>query len=314
MALNQVVLRWELDPPAFSASERFGTLAGPLGVLSQHGLIRSAMKSGEATCTECGENREVIFLQQVVAETACEYIACPTCGPTKLRPGQLDRFVIDTRLLLNYLFTSVRRSIRPIVSDHLWQVGRITIESRSREIWFVRGLGTKHRADILDRLGSHPKTIVFTPSEAMANFYAQYISNTIMPLEAIIDHDEQRWQIDLNAIVNRVLEAHEQLKPVPTVNPKRASRTAKIERLIDELKVYLRSAADYAQSTSDNGDGPALLPRPTQEQLGRLAGMSKVDVTRCMKDTSANELRLLWQTAGDPNAILRLPREFSRRK
>jgi hypothetical protein len=35
--------------------------------------------------------------------------------------------------------------------------------------------------------------------------------------------------------------------------------------------------------------------------------MSKVDVSRCMKDDSANELRILWETAGDPYAILRLP-------
>lgn len=310
--LSKVLLRWELDPPTFSASERIGLLADPLGVLSRHGLLRSAIRSGATTCTECGETREVIFVRDEVAQADCEYIACPLCGPTRLRPGQLDRFLIDTGLLLNYLFTGIRLFIRPIVVDQLWQVGRTTIANRSREIWFVRGLCIKHRAAFFQHLGSRPKTILFTPSESMAKVYAQSLTNTIIPLESIIGHDEHRWWIDYSAIEDRVLESD---KPSPSpARPKRASRTAKIELLINELKKHLRSAADYARSTSDSGNGATLLPRPTQEQLGRFAGISKVDVTRCMNDESANELRLLWQTADDLNAILRLPREVSRRK
>ncbi len=302
--LSKVLLRWELDPPIFSASERIGLLADPLGVLSRHGLLRSAIRSGATTCTECGETREVIFMRDEVTQADCEYIACPLCGPTRLRPGQLDRFMIDTGLLLNYLFTGVRLSIRPIIVDQLWQIGRTTIANRSREIWFVRGLSMKRRADIFQHLASRPKTILFTPSESMVKVYAQSITNTIIPLETIISLDEQRWWIDHDAIEERAFESD---KPSPpATRPKRATRTAKIELLSDELKKHLRSAADYARSTSDSGNGAKLLPRPTQEQLGRLAGISKVGVTRCMNDESANELRLLWQTAGDLNAVIRL--------
>jgi len=140
----------------------------------------------------------------------------------------------------------------------------------------------------------------------MADTWSYSISNTLVSVESIIDHDESNLWIDVDAMHSRIRESDLAPATSPKRRPKRATRTAKIERLTDELKKHLRSAADHARNADHHDDGPALLPRPTQEQLGRLAGMSKVDVTRCMNDESANELRLLWQTADDLTAILRL--------
>jgi len=241
-----------------------------------------------------------------VSEASVGYIACPACGPTRLQPEQLNRLALDTDAMLRHLFGGIRLAVRPVIADRLWQVGRVAIAARSRDCWFLRGLSTRHHAAILQQLANRPKTIVFTASEAMANTWSQSIDNIVISIESIIDLDATEFQIDLEAMQARILESDGALAPAPKPRPKRATRTAKIERLTNELKMHLRSAADHARSTADQDDGPALLPRPTQEQLGRLAGLSKVDVTRCMKDESANELRLLWQTAGDLPAILRL--------
>src|SRR6056297_3563267 len=54
------------------------------------------------------------------------------------------------------------------------------------------------------------------------------------------------------------------------------------------------------------GAGITLLPRPSKTHLAKLTGMSKSDVTRCFADLTATELNLLWQTADDLEAVLRL--------
>ncbi|WP_168566042.1 MarR family transcriptional regulator [Crateriforma spongiae] len=110
-------------------------------------------------------------------------------------------------------------------------------------------------------------------------------------------------RIDWETVEDLLIESCESEIPKPKPQPRRSSRTAKIELLVRELTLHLRSAADLAHASGE------LLPRPTQQELARRTGISKSDVSRCIKDPSANQLRLLWQTADDPDAVLRLPRK-----
>jgi hypothetical protein len=80
---------------------------------------------------------------------------------------------------------------------------------------------------------------------------------------------------------------------------KRATRTAKIDRLVREVKEHLLAARDHAHSSEAATGTPALLPRPTQKELAKRAGVSPIDVSRCLRDDAANELRVLWTTAQD---------------
>ena len=98
-----------------------------------------------------------------------------------------------------------------------------------------------------------------------------------------------------------MLETHDAIDEKPASIAKRSGRVAKIELLVKELKQHLRSASDHASNTGE------LLPRPTQEMMAGLTGLNKFDVSRCLKDNSANELRLLWQTADDLEAVLLTP-------
>lgn len=86
--------------------------------------------------------------------------------------------------------------------------------------------------------------------------------------------------------------------------PERAGRAAKIETLVDVLVEHLRAARDHAFTTRDRAGGPTLLPRPSQQQLAALTGLSESDVSRCLKDRTARELRILWEIALDVDQIM----------
>jgi hypothetical protein len=127
------------------------------------------------------------------------------------------------------------------------------------------------------------------------------IPNLVIGIQDVVEFSEDGLRIDWDAVEDRLIESSESDVQKPKPQPRRSSRTAKIELLVNELTQHLRSAADHAHASGE------LLPRPTQQELARRTSMSKSDVSRCLKDSSAKQLRLLWQTADDLDAVLRLP-------
>ncbi|MEX0716603.1 MAG: hypothetical protein WD066_08450 [Planctomycetaceae bacterium] len=86
---------------------------------------------------------------------------------------------------------------------------------------------------------------------------------------------------------------------------KRAKRAANIELLEQELIQHIRSARDHAQATVEFDRVPDLLPRPTQRDLASRVGITESVASRCFNDRRATRLNLLWETAGDLNAVVR---------
>jgi hypothetical protein len=86
---------------------------------------------------------------------------------------------------------------------------------------------------------------------------------------------------------------------------KRAQRAAKIELLVNELTRHLRAARDHAFATKNLTGTPELLPRPSQRELAKWTGLTESDVSRCLKDSRARELRLCWDTAVDLEQLLK---------
>lgn len=86
---------------------------------------------------------------------------------------------------------------------------------------------------------------------------------------------------------------------------KRASRAAAIEALRRELIEHIKAAKDHAHAALEMDREPELLPRPSKAELGRRSDLPRHSVSRCFADATAQELRLLWQMAGDLESILR---------
>lgn len=128
----------------------------------------------------------------------------------------------------------------------------------------------------------------------------------MLALEEVATPTSTAFTINWEAIEESFAD-HTQVKDTPSKpRQKRGIRTARIERLRDELKRHLASAADHAVATAHDEGCAALLPRPSKTELAKLAGMSKYDVTRCFTDPTASELHLLWDTADNLEAVPRL--------
>nr|BDD45923.1 hypothetical protein 3 [Pseudomonadaceae bacterium] len=111
-----------------------------------------------------------------------------------------------------------------------------------------------------------------------------------------------RWLSEMQAL--RAL-AVAKSKKARKKSRKRGERAEKTERLKNEMCEHLRAARDHAFARMDQTGEPELLPRPTQKDLAERVGVSESDVSRCLNDPTAQELKLYWETALDLNQIMK---------
>lgn len=292
--------RWELSPPAFTIRDAKLFHQDHFAAFRRHRLVKPTTLTTELQCRDCGEHQSVIYTTDREGGRH-GFIVCERCGPAEVHPESLNQFVFDTEPLLEHLFADTRLTIKLIDSDLLWHIGRRTFDGKSRELLFLRCSRAKNETSIVEQLGRRKRSLVFMPLASSAARLDSMVPNLVIGIQDVVEFSDDRLRIDWETVEDRLIESSESDVQKPKPQPRRSSRTAKIELLVQELTQHLRSAADLAHASGE------LLPRPTQQELARRTGISKSDVSRCMKDASANQLRLLWHTADDLDALLRLP-------
>jgi len=92
--------------------------------------------------------------------------------------------------------------------------------------------------------------------------------------------------------------------------PMRGTRTASIEKIEKFLIEHILAARDHAYTRKSHKLEPTLLPRPEQQDIARLLGLSEPSVSRCFRDKRATILKILWETAGSLDSVMKFkPRQ-----
>lgn len=300
--INPVWARWDSASPAFNLHEVNCRWPSQLVPLRRAGVLCETVSASDWWCDDCVEHHQVEYHDFPTGRKAI--VHCDA-GIIRLTADQTDRMALNAESMLRWLFASSRLAIEPMITNHLWKIGRHTIGSRSRELLFVRGVVPSFIDEVASTLSTHPKAILFTPTTGAAKFWRTKVQCIVVALDLAVDLLKQPPHLDWNIIEEEFIGPETISKPTKQ-RQKRATRTANIERLRDELKRHLHAAADHAVATAETNAGITLLPRPSKTNLAKLTGLSKSDVTRCFADPTATELNLLWQTADDLEAVLRL--------
>jgi len=268
-------------------------------------VLRPMTPASAADCNECGRRCRVEYVADTIGKQR-SYINCGDCGLAEIDPDLLQRWEIDTRAMLAAIFRSGGLAIEERIVGQLWQVGKATWAGRSREVWFARTFRRGRVDSAVKLLRSRPKAIVFAPTEAGAQHWHEATGNLVVALDLAVALEAGTIRLDTEYVEGRIVDAGMGPDGVPKRPPKKRSpRTAKIESLKVELVRHLRAARDHAFFTKDETGTPELLPRPTQKDLGFRVGLSASDVSRCLSDEDAGELRLYWNVAADLDEIMR---------
>ena len=232
-------------------------------------------------------------------------LVCPECGPTEINGSSLQRWDIDVPVLLALLSSSMklRGPETELVTGRLWRWGTATWNGRSRETVFARNW-RGHEANILNEMDRRPAAMVVVPTEASVRRWPFAGSKVVLALESLILETGDGLVFDTDQVAARFDDASADQRSRRAAPKKRGGRAAKIEKLIHEMQRHLNAARNHAADTRERTGSPRLLPRPTQAELARMTGLSESDVSRCLKDDSADVLRVLWETAADLNALV----------
>ncbi len=304
--LSRIWQRLDSEPPLFFADEVGRHFGDGLTRLIELGLLSETTPSSCVPCWDCGRGfvGRVEFLLHRRTGTRRPYIHCPECGVKEVAPESLKRWSVDATgcLTATSQAAGIRGPATEVVAGRLWRVGRAVWGQRPREVYFARHVHDANRSGVVDGLATHPRAVLLMPTHDGAERWRGATPNPIVVLEGIVGFDSGGLTTDIAFIESRLAELDSPRTKRPA--PKRSGRAAKIEALVDVLVDHLRAARDHAFTTRDRTGTPTLLPRPSQQELARLAGVSKSDVSRCLADESARELRVYWEIALDLNQIM----------
>lgn len=303
--LSPLLSRWEIDPPAIGEPEARRRLKDAFAVLDAGGLVRAATPASAIDCPDCSRRCRVEYIVDAAGEQR-GYINCGDCGLSEVADEMLQLWEIDTAAMLATIFTDAKLAIKPQAPPHLWQMGKANWAGRSRQIWFARAFRRGRCDAAVDILGRNKMAIVFAPTDAGAARWREAAGNLVIPLDAVVSINGDRFVLDIDDIEGRIVDAGMGSKSPKKKRPKkRGERLADIEALRNAVIEHLRSACDHAYTTKDQHGEPRLLPRPTQKALGELVGMNETKVSRCLKDEKADELRLYWEMTEDLEQIMK---------
>jgi hypothetical protein len=270
------------------------------------GLLRPGPPAQRLPCPACGELEQVVFIESGATEELLAYLPCGEGGPVPIPGERLKTWQMSFPQFLDAAFAGVRLTDgrEELVRDRVWRLGKSTWAGAGWNVYFARGLHCRDARRLLRAAQFPPRSVVFVPDSLPDEEARDGVTAVYVPLHAVLTWEGTTLRFDHEFVAAQLRPSLEEATPSKRPRPKRADRTAMIELLTKHMMEHVKAARDYAQSSADFHGEPRLLPRPQQQELARLAGVSKAAVSRCFRDPGARELRYLWELADDLDRLL----------
>ena len=257
------------------------------------------------SCPTCYGTGDIVWTE-IKGRGNIPFASCVECGIYEVNPKRLRYWNIRLEVILERLVErlELRGGIQVHVPNLLWRLGR----KKNREYLYIRRYDPEERRMFRNELSKMPKAILITGTKPILEDVRFDHDHTSFSLEGVARLDEQcELVIDFEVLqdIIGVEEIPDKIsKAAPP--PKRSKRTANTEKLVNELKQFLKDAREHALATAKRDDIKTL-PRPTKEELAKRIGVSPSAVSRCFSEDTSNAklLNLLWEQANDLKSILR---------
>jgi hypothetical protein len=299
-AWQDLLLAAENDNPVVVANRAVDWPAGLLAEFQRAGLLEESTMLEALPCPGCPEAmlRDVEWIEHPLTGKSRPYRLCPSCGPEEVSIETLKRWIVVWPALaeaIGYAF-GTRGASREIIPQRLWRLGKATSGS---EVYFGRALHRQDAAPYLQSISQVNDGWLIVPKR-IPEFPMSISVTSLVSVSAWDD-----GALSINGIVLPASTASAGQSPKRR-RRKRADRAALIDRLTREMERHVRAARDHAQAALDFRGEAVLLPRPTQRDLAARCDATEVSVSRCLRDPTARELKMLWNLADDLDRLVRI--------
>lgn len=295
-------------PEPVLAGDEVACLSAPIfDCLVSLGLLRQAQTARHVTCLDCAE-QHVEEVWSVKCPDGCTrfFIRCPENGRIEVGRERLLQWAIDYTPLQQALISAFSASGDPeeVLPGRIWNLGRAAIGGKARTLWMARGLSWSDSQQLKEALprGRSP-VLFFLGQPPMAGL-------TDIPIESIIDFktivriEGAKLRVDVDSVNCQLKQGNVISGGKKTPPKKRATRTALIDALKQELRKHLQAARDHAYATRKKTGIAELLPRPTQRQLAAMLNTDVSNISRAINDGREKELKFYWGGANDLSQVM----------
>lgn len=298
--LPMLLVRSLMDEMVFCGDEG-GDI--PWDILVARGYLTATLPA-TMVCCACLCFVEVVWLTNPLRQRL-PYACCEHCGVISISPKSLLRWELrlDALLRETQRALEIRGGLEEMLPGMLWRLGR----KRNTEYVYLRRWNPQEKQTVRDALARRPRCVVMTGTQETSRRLRRETDLTqVVAMEGLAQINEAGiFMMDMHLLndlpgFDGVKIAVKKASP----QPKRGERAAKIEKLTRALESHVRSAIAHAKSTGGFGN-IEFFPRPTQMQLAKMTGLTKMDVSRCLSDPDAKLLRMLWEKADDLRSALR---------
>jgi len=270
----------------------------------QIGLLIPMEPTDRLSCRQCSGGNSLLSTFHDKDGSIGYAVLCGECGGTRIEESELRRWRVHYEELGRRFAKAakIQGEMTPIVCNEAWHLGR----RGNHPYIFARYAGDDKLITLVALLKQHPKATLVTATSRFMTKLQNQLPNRCVALELSATFLE-----DGSMVIDSSL--WEEVKPDTSKSPRkrRGERTAKTEQLERAMKDHVFAAYDYLQDTAGRGE-IKLLPRPTQKMLAKLTNMHEREVSRCLKDSEAKILRLLWEQSDTLEGIESLARTFRR--
>lgn len=176
--------------------------AGDFGRLSALGVLKSAENATSVTCDACGRDHvEVVqSIESPPGSGLRAYIVCADSGRVAVPLERLRQWRIDYRALAERVARALSAAgdVQEIAPGRLWLLGKVTLGSRSREVFLARGTAWTGDGSVIaghPRLSSSPSRLVLVagalpPQEVWGG------NPLVAALSAVVSSDDTELVVD----------------------------------------------------------------------------------------------------------------------
>jgi hypothetical protein len=262
------------------------------------GMLQESTAATRIAC-ECREHCCTVQSLSAPDKTPKFFIRCPDCGLVEIDSERLKQFSVSPAPVAAALAQSLASTSEQVIDGRLWRVGRRVLANRKRDVWLALGLDWDDGSHVFGKIARNPTPLVLVLGCVPKRMRKQ----SVVMLPSFANWHGGAIEVDWDAIEARLRA--DMAVPRMRSAPRRGRRIEDIEKLTAALRKHILSARDNLRA---NGE---LLPRPTQEALGTLAGIKagpaalKSRVSRAFSDKTeaAIVLRRMYEMALDQEGV-----------
>jgi hypothetical protein len=220
------------------------------------------------------------------------YLPCDHCGSLPVDESQLQQWRWDNSVLPATLSSLLcpGHQVFELAEDHAWILGKITLATTRPQVVLFRSAKATEHERVIQWQVKNKSVIGLFPCASISNGW-KGVSFDLASAIVVEDHGlhlSEEWHAFLKS------EACTAKGPPKVQRERRQDRDRNIVAIYNYLVEHMKMKREQLNASYHHDGRYAFLPAPKQSDICTATGLHPSTVSKCLKDSRAESLQVLW--------------------